>query len=225
MAAWAAEVIPVMEGAQVQAGAITDAYLAELEATQLTNSTTPLGVDVSVVSTEALRGVPATEVWHRPAVTVWSALKDGADLPTAAERGLNRARSIAETDLQLAHTHAAQNVLSRKKHVAGYRRVPAGGRSCALCLLAATQRYRGRQLLPIHPGCHCTVAPIYGEHDPGHIIAPDQLEAVHRALEDATGTRDLSGAGYRDYVVEHEHGEIGPVLAIRGQSFTGPGDL
>jgi hypothetical protein len=30
---------------------------------------------------------------------------------------------------------------------------------------------------------------------------------------------------YRDLIVTHHHGELGPVLAVRGQHFDGPGSI
>lgn len=225
MAAWAADTLALAEGAQAEVGALTAAYLAEIE-TALERAAAPVALDViDLTSTEALRGVAGTDVWARPAVTVWTELAHGAALSLAADRGLARARSIAETNLALAHTHTAAEATRRSKVTTGYTRVPRGGRSCALCLLASTQRYHRGNLMPIHPGCHCAVNPIVDGAPAARVIDPDRLEGVHRAIEAATGSRDLSGKAYADYVVVHDHGEIGPVLSVRGQHFTGPGDI
>lgn len=224
---WLGSVVPLMEGAQVQTAAVTDAYLARIEAEILAVPARPVGVPTEVVSTQGLRGVPATEVWQRPAVTVRTALSEGLDLRTAADRGFNRVRELAETNLQLAETHATRHVHQAKRNVAGYRRVPRG-RSCPLCLLASTQRYHKAELMPIHPGCHCKTHTIYGSHDPGQVLDPAGVDAVHQAVADFTGQpvdRAATAVDYRKFVVTHDHGEIGPVLARRGQDWTGPRDI
>lgn len=221
-------VAPVMEGAQAQTAALTDAYLAQYEAAVTGQAVQPIGISAETISTEALRGVPASEIWQRPGRSVWSALADGKDLVDAARMGLQRAESLAATNLQLARTHTAQAVMAAKPHVVGYRRVPRGRSSCAMCLLAATQRYRKADLMPIHPGCACKHATIIGDHDPGQVIDEAQLEAVHARIAEFTGKPIDRGArvpDYRQFIVEHQHGEIGPVLGVRGQGFTGPKDL
>lgn len=75
--------------------------------------------------------------------------------------------------------------------------------------------------------CNCGVAPIVGEHDPGQIINGPLLENVHDAIQQRFGVSDRSARvpDYRDLLVTHEHGEIGPILARAGQNFTGPDDL
>jgi hypothetical protein len=227
IALFADTITPVAEAAQAQMGALTDAHLAQLEAVELDLRTRPVGVPATVTRTEALRGgeVTAADVWRRPGLTVWTDLSRGTPPAEAIEHGLSRALQIGRTNLQLARTHSAHHVLSRRQRVQGYRRVPRGGSSCALCLLASTQRYRKGDLMPIHPGCDCGIDPVYGHDDPGPVLEPDQLDAIHQAIEDFTGQRALSGDGYRHYVVEHHHGEIGPVMSMRGQHFTGPKEI
>lgn len=226
MTRFVATVVPVMDGIQRQAAVTTDAYIARAAGAS-DGDGGPIGVPAELSSTEALRGVPAEDVWWRPATTVYRALGAGADLAAAGRQGLARAKSIAETDLQLARTHAGRHVMEQRHTVQGFRRVPRGGRSCALCLLAATQRYHKSALMPIHPGCHCTVLPIIGDIDPGHVIEKSQLDDVYASIAAYTGGkgRQLTREAYRTYVVEHEHGEIGPVLAPRGENWTSPSEL
>jgi hypothetical protein len=77
-----------------------------------------------------------------------------------------------------------------------------------------------------------------GNSDPGQIVNPQMLEQAHRAIRERfgasnRGAREIGtkpGSNgkallYRDVILVHQHGEIGPVLGIKGQSFTGPGDL
>lgn len=198
MTAWAAGALAFVEAGQSETGALTAGYLVEALGVEL-----PPPEDAELTSTEALRGVPGDVVWDRPAETIWSALGAGVAVEDAGARGKARARSLAETGLVLAATHTARAWLAGSG-ISGYRRSTRGARSCELCRLAASQRYSRGDLMPIHPGCHCVIDPIVG-------AAPAPARA---AL-----------AAYRKAVVVRDHGEIGPVLAVAGQHFTGPGDL
>jgi len=233
-----AAVVPVVEGGQFQVAALTDGYLAAVEAAVFGSPVRPVGVAAEQVSTLALRGTPAPEVFTRAGIDVWRALADGVDLQAAQERGLNRAVMTARTNLQLARTHATRTVLEAKGNVVGYRRTLTGSKSCALCVVASTQRYRKAQLMPIHPGCDCGVQPIYGTRDPGQVIDPERLDGIEEVLAErfggdprlsmSTGLRADRASRFddaRQLLVTHEHGELGPVLGVRGQHFTGPDDL
>lgn len=202
-----ARVVPVVTGGQRQVAALTDGYLAALETKTLGIPTRPLGIPADVVTTQAMRGVAADIVYRRPAITVWMALAKGVSLDDAAGRGLTRALAIGATDLQLARTHATRYAFANNDRIVGYRRVPGGGNVCDLCSTASTQRYHVEDLMPIHNGCSCGVEPIYGTEDPGQVIDPSSF--------------DNSDAD----VVVHDHGELGPVLAVAGQNFKGPDDL
>jgi hypothetical protein len=75
--------------------------------------------------------------------------------------------------------------------------------------------------------CDCGIAPIIGTDDPGHVLDGQLLDDVHNAIQERFGTSDRSARvpDYRDVLVTHEHGELGPVLARRGDAFTAPSDL
>lgn len=225
-----AAVIPVVLAGQRQVVSLTDAYLAATAATVLGGPTRPTGIPALTI--EELRGARAEEVYRRSGITVWTALKEGVTLAVAADRGLTRAIDLASTDLQLAKTHASREILGRDDRVVGYRRVLEGAKSCGLCAVAATQRYRVAELMPIHAGCDCGVQPIFGERDPGQVVNPDQLEGIHQTIAERFGRASESARGipgnaadYRDVLVVHEHGELGPLLGVRGQVFTGPSDI
>lgn len=219
-----AQAAVVTDAAQYRIAVATDVYLAQTQTLATGTPTAPVGLAPETTSTESLRGVSSETVWARPGQTVWSELARHATVSRALAQGRNRTHELADTDLQLAHTHAAQEVLKRRG-LEWFQRVPRGGRSCELCLLASTQRYHVGDLMPIHTHCHCAVAGIAGRTDPGHVIPADQQDAVSAVIEAATGSADLTAEAYRRYVVVHEHGEIGPVLAVRGQSFAGPSAL
>jgi hypothetical protein len=226
---------PVLDAGQHLTAALTDAYLAALENITLGTATGPAGIPPEAVSTEALRGVPTDELLRRPAVELYTHLAHGEPFNVALERATRRATSVTETNLQLAKTHAAAHVLDTKPNVAGYRRSLKGPASCALCIVASTQRYHRKQLMPIHPGCDCGVITIYADRDPGQVIDPARLAGVQDRIAERFGAFSEEGrtvpgvkldtgepATYKDVLVTHTHGEIGPVLGVRGQQFTGP---
>jgi len=137
-----------------------------------------------------------------------------------------RLLSITETDLQLARTHAAQQSMQRGG-AQFFRRRLTGSKNCALCVLASTQRYRVENLMPIHPGCDCKVEPLAGNRDPGQIIDEATLKAAHAAVAKGVGQSDAGGRApdYRDVIITRQHGEYGPLLAVRRHEFTGPDDV
>jgi hypothetical protein len=180
-----------------------------------------------------LRGVPYEEVYRRPFATVYTHLSRGAPLEEAVERGATRLAGIAEADLQQTYAHAAQAAMEaldvpEADRPRFWRRVLIGTGNCALCVIASTQRYRVEELNPIHPGCDCEVAPLFGS-DPGQVIEPDLLDQVHTAVEELTGDHDRGGRAtdYRRLMVQmtREHGELGPMLVRPRDAFTSADDL
>jgi hypothetical protein len=235
---WVRLVAPRLEAAQSRMGSLTSAYLASLERAETGASVKPVALAARDLTSTALRGVPADELMRRAGERVWRALADGSRVDEATRQGLDRAMSMTDTNVQLARTHAALQSVGSNDNVVGYRRVLQSARPCALCAVASTQRYHRQALMPIHPGCHCSVATIFGTGDTGQIIDPNRLADIHAEVAktfgaDATDAREVNGvltaqgdvAQYRDLVVVHTHGEIGPVLGVRGQTFTGPGDI
>ena len=218
---FAAAAVPVVQGAQVQAAALTDSYLALLEQTVTSVPTRPVGIPRAIAIDS--RGVPALDVYRRPGPDIWGALKNGVDYQEAVGRGLTRAVGLAETDVQLAETHAARHVLAGKPKVVGYRRVLTGAESCGLCAVASTQRYHRANLLPIHPGCDCQVSPIYGDVDPGRVINQRLVDDLGAEVTDRFGA--TTRRSYSDLVVVHEHGEVGPMLTRKGDVFTSAQDV
>jgi hypothetical protein len=235
------QVLPLVDGASSAMASLTDAYLTQLIA-DMTGTVPTTGF----VEPAYARPVPMSTVYRRPFVDMWTALSKGANLIDAVAIGKGRLVNIAATDLQLAKRNASQQRLAGETRVVGYRRVLTGSKSCAMCALAASQRYHKSRLMPIHPGCNCAVAPIVGTADPGRKVnvhvtedassleAGDVRElpgsdALHRSIASRFGADavDLGGrtTDYRQLVVVHEHGELGPVMARKGDSFTSAADL
>lgn len=235
---------PRLDGVKIQAGRLQAAYYAEMAL--LTNQAfTPVAVTAATVSSGALRGVGLDEVYRRPFVTLYTALSQGKTVTEAVAEGAARAFSLGSTDVKLSTTHSGRAVRGNNNNIVGYRRVLSGGKNCALCVIASTQRYTVTELQPIHPGCSCGEEPIYGDFDPGRIIDDELLEDTHelvrQELELQGSDRDARDAGlgkvitspgegdkladYTDLIITREHGEYGPTLSFRDQSFTGPRDI
>lgn len=226
IAKFARQVAPIIEGAQARVGSLTDAYLSTIESIITDSRVATLGVPSELMTTESLRGVPVNEVYQRPGLTIYNGLSEGKPLDAMVSKGEQRALTLVRTGLQLAQTHSSRYVMAQKPRIVGHRRVLSGAENCALCSIASTQRYNKAELMPIHPGCDCKVMPIYGTQDPGQIIDQQRLDETHTAVKSKTGVSDAGGreVDYRQVTIE-KHGEIGPVLAIKGQHFTSGSDL
>lgn len=206
-------VVPVVLAGQRQVSAVTDAYLARQLSDLLGRRVPPVGALKAYP-----RGVDPVDVYARPFVTVRTKLSEGMAFDGAKSAGLARLVDITRTDMQLAKTHTAREAFSNADGITGYSRVLSGNVSCALCYVASTQRYSREDLLPIHPGCDCSVEPIMGEFD-----RDAELSATHEAISDRLGTSDAGARApdYRKQLIVQEHGEMGPMLAVRGQHFSG----
>lgn len=218
--------LPLVQAGQETSSSATATYLQmQLDILGSGVLITPPALD-GIVGAPLRNGTPPEVVYTRPFETVWTSLSRGMDYQHAIENGANRLRQLIETDIQLAHTHTAQNIISRTNGIVGSRRVPSGAYTCALCLIASTQFYHKKNLMPIHPGCDCRVVPAIKE---GGMSEPDAelLERIHQAIEDQFGISDRSGRSidYRKISLVREHGEYGPTLTVAKNNFTGPNDL
>lgn len=221
-------VVSAVIAGQRDVASLTDSFLSRLLTQMTGNPFVPAGVATAAVVGEAVRnGTDPAEVYARPFVEVWTALSEGESFDSAKGRGKDRLRKLAETDMQLAKTHASREVLSRHEdRVSGYERTLTGAENCALCVVASTQRYHVRDLMPIHPACDCGVRPIVGP-DPGQVINPERLEELHDTLNEQLGVSDRGGRApdYRKVITTRQHGEYGPTLVIGRHDFTGPGEV
>lgn len=237
------EVVPVVLGAQQQMASLTAAFDAHQRQIALRTPFSITPIDPKKVTGEAARlGTPPQEVHARPFHLVWRQLHDLPHDPGSIEKaitaGEGRAVELALDDLQLAKNHADTEASKQDDKVRWTRRILEGPSSCGLCIVASTQRYHSAELKPIHGGCDCSFEHVYGDEDPGQIIDFERLADIHDKIDERFGSSSSSaravGAGinarglalhYRDVLVTHEHGELGPVLGVRGASFVGPGDL
>lgn len=93
---------------------------------------------------------------------------------------------------------ARTHTVAASKRISSYKRTLSGLENCELCTIASTHRYYRGDLMPIHGRCDCGIMPVF-EYEPVN--------------ETNTG------------VEVRIHGEIGPMLTVPGQKFTGPEDL
>lgn len=213
-------------GAKLQAARLQVAFYQQMAELAGERFIAP-SIDPGNYTTSALRnGATDTEVYRRPFVEVYTALANGKQVTDAIRAGAERISSIASTDVQLARRNAGFQARSRNDRIVGYARTLTGSENCALCYVASTQRYTKSDLLPIHPGCDCGEMPIYGTQDPGQVINELRLNATHDAVETRFGISD-PGAREPDYrkIAIREHGELGPLLTVEDQHFTGPNDI
>ncbi|WP_326812089.1 hypothetical protein [Streptomyces scopuliridis] len=206
--------------------ALTATYLEQLYA-EVDARRPRVDLDFDTVTGRALRDVDPVDVYERPFKEVWDALDKGVAFDAALKRGTRRLETLAKTDLQLARTHTVREVGDDMPRFTYTVRELQGEYDCALCMIASTQRYRKRDLAPIHPGCDCLVKLVTADEDPGQVIDEDKLERIHDLVEEALGKSDRGGRAvdYRKIIIANDHGEIGPVLGFRGQRFTGPDDI
>jgi hypothetical protein len=236
--AFSSVVVPVVRGAQQAVSQATSAYLNRVTSAMAgTSPPPPVSVPVSEVGGPTLRhGVDPQMVYRRPYATVWTDLAAGKPLSEAVDDGERRALDLVATDLQLAKTHTSQHVIAADERAVAWRRVPQGAYTCALCLIASTRVYHKGNLMAIHPNCDCDVEPVTSSKPFDQWAADDVLDAVHAAIRRDLGPQYVAASGakgrtkarqldYRDIVVVHQHGEIGPVLGVRGQHFTGPAEI
>ena len=189
-------IVPRVEAGQVQIANLTSAYIAQY-ATALKGSKV-VAVPVNRARVTGGRGVPADEVYRRPAGDVYGALAEGASFRDAVDIGARRLADLVAMDMQMAQVRQAQDSYEGSG-IQYFRRVLSGSpNTCELCQDASRERYSVADLMPIHQNCGCTT---------------EQIESS-----------EMSGRVIDSKVEVRDHGEYGPVLTVKGQDFTGPQD-
>ena len=211
---------PALAAGQMQIADLTNAHLANLFGLE-----NPPSVDVSKYGRP---GVSRETELSRPFWTAVKAAREGKSTDEALAAGMRRMEKMLATDFQMAKVIQSRDAL-KAGGVQQYSRV-AGPKACWLCAIAATQIYYTEDLLPIHPGCGCDVAPVPpgGQKTLDDVLdkefllseSADQVKLMAEKVES-----DASPAELRDLVAVREHGETGPTLTWAHQNFTGPNDL
>lgn len=227
MDGWLDLALPLVQAGQETSASATATYI-QMQMEVMGSESQATIPPIDLVTGSAIRnGVPSEEVYSRPMKEVWTALSNGKSIADAIEMGAERLRQLVETDIQLSHTHTARGIFSDNRDVVGFRRVPTGVHTCALCMIASTQRYRKFDLMPIHPGCDCRVAPIISEDTIPRVVDKETLDRIHNAIAEQFGlsSRDARLVDYRKILLVENHGEYGPTLTVAKHKFTGPNDL
>lgn len=184
---WLERVVPTILASQRQSVALTNAYLAS------TMRRRPFGLHVDDLIGPAVRaGTPLEEVWARPFVTQWTALKAGSTFADANAAALARAEGMARFDVQASMRSTSTAVQQADNAIVGYRRV-ADADCCDYCAAIDGAFVKSADAMPLHPGCGCGLEPVTGTPRPS--TEPPSTVAVH------------------------EHGELGPVLTNPEHSF------
>jgi hypothetical protein len=214
-------VVAVVQAAQRQSAALTEAYLVHM-ATAVTDRA-PRGSGQIVRIEDLRKDADPVQVYGRPADTYRYALSEGRTPPEARAQAVQRAEVLADTDVALAMRAQARRFMVVHR-VDGFRRVIhpelSRGGSCGLCVGASDRIYHREALMPLHARCKCTVAPIINGVDPGHSLNRADLDRLYK---EAGGTQARHLASVR-WVV-HEDGELGPILTEEGQHFRGPAEV
>lgn len=227
LAVWLSQIVPLMSASQQTISTLTDIYIAAVLSDMSGHTVNPVGIPAEMASGAALRNGVTPEIeYERPFKEIWYQLSQDKDFAEAVGIGEQRAMTMISTDLQLARTHSARYALEQSGPgvgVVGYRRVLTSGSACALCQIAATQRYHITDLMPIHPNCTCGVTPIEGTKKIGQ-----KIDAMYVSPDaEASDTSGSFSPFYGDHpgLSVHHNGEIGPVLTVKGQAFRGPSDI
>lgn len=189
---WLATVLPLVNAAQRQSVSLTEAFLAR------SLGRGPVGVPpAGLIGAGVRNGAAPAEVYRRPFVTVWTALKAGTGFEDAVAAGLARARSSATMDVQLSSRATYAAVQGVDQRIRGYQRVADPG-ACAFCSLVDGAFVKSADAMPLHNGCGCGLEPL---------------------------TEDVTPTATPEDVAVHEHGELGPMLAAPGDHFTSEHEL
>lgn len=131
-------------------------------------------LDLDDVTGDAIREDGLRRHWSIPWFAMWGALGAGVALAEAVADTRALFRTQAEMDLALAQA-ATMARLAPQFGLVGYRRVLVGD-GCKFCTEASGQLYRASELMPLHAGCNCSVAPIFGAVDPATSLNAATME-------------------------------------------------
>lgn len=128
--------------------------------------------------------------------------RPGVTVWTALSRGAALADAVDQgltraTNLAMTDLQLARTRTVQSVGVTRFKRTLSGLENCDLCSLASQNVYYRGDLMPIHAGCDCGIVPVTF----------------------ASTTTPAEG------LAVHQHGELGPVLTVEGQHFTGPDDI
>lgn len=150
---WLSTVLPVVQAAQRQTIALTDAYLARAL------DRPALGIDPEDIIPGVRNGTDPETVYTRPFVTLWSALSNQTPYVEAVAMGEARAVSSAAMDLQMAMRDGLKAVGEIDPEIRGYQRV-ANPDACEFCAALDGAQFQVEDPMPLHNFCACSAEPV-----------------------------------------------------------------
>ena len=129
--------------------------------------------------------------WSVPFFKMWGALGAGAEFADALADARSSIERTAQTDLSIAQAATMSRLAARVPAVQGYRRVLAGD-GCEFCVEASEETYGSDDLMPLHAGCQCSVAPIVDDEDPGETLNHEETEGAAWVPEDEEKDRQIA---------------------------------
>lgn len=193
-------VVPVVQAGQTRAISLTSAYSARRL------GVTPVGIDTAGIIANVRKGATPAQVYARPFVTMRASIKDlGVD--GAIAKGASRLQSTADMDVAMASRDAlsplTQAFTSGGSGVVAWQRVADPG-CCDFCQMLDGVHTGPQEPQPLHNRCGCTAEPITSDR--------------------FSFTSVISGAVVGSVLVQ-EHGELGPLITDKHDSFTSFADL
>ena len=186
-----ARAVPVVQAGQQRAVALTTAYSSRKL------GVAPVGVDTAAIIDGVRGDVTANDVYARPFVTVRAAIAS-VGISTAVVMGINRLRSTANMDVQMASRDALGPLADALgKRVTGWTRV-AEPSCCDFCQELDGVTTGPTEPQPLHNNCGCTAEP--------------EVTGL--------GLASMAAGTVFGMVAIHEHGELGPVITDKHDDFT-----
>ena len=132
-----------------------------LQAASSAKAGQPVALDIASVIGDAIRNGDITESWRSPMYSLWSGLAEGSmSQDELISWGSDLVETQAITDLSYSQREAVSAITNDERNpFIGYWRVPSPGSSCEFCVTIADRLYHTEDLMPVHPGCACSVEP------------------------------------------------------------------
>lgn len=126
----------------------------------------PVQLDLAEATGEAIRPEGTRRSWAILFLALWAALSSGQRFDEARAVAREEAAGQMFTSLSWAQRAGLRAALSGEKEVQRFRRIISPG-ACDFCAVISEQVYFKEELMPAHPRCRCSVAPIVSGSDPG----------------------------------------------------------
>ena len=169
-------VVPLSIAAQRALASVLAGYLVTVSGER-----GAVSLDLDSVSGDATRPEGMRDSWSIPTWSMFAALGAGVVFADAFAQARRDVETKAMTDLAFTQSMAIAQLSEDVAGLYGYRRILMG-EGCEFCALASDQVYNVGELLPLHPGCNCAVAPLMlterGVIDPADTMNQETLSGA-----------------------------------------------